>query len=199
MSSDQDQDPRPIPMWVGQWHSRDRICELLEVSARTIQRRVQDGAIERRRLADDTRSYRLVREHPWARRRLRELGDKGGRQRGGRQQTTGGDVASNSPAHMRSTTGATGGDTAQGVTGATAELEELRAQVAALADELAHARRRIAHLEARRAPRDATDASAAPASSNSPEQLAGWRRLALLILARVKALADWLHHHLEES
>lgn len=47
MSEDSADRGKAVPMWVRQWHEKQALADLLEVSGRTLQRRVKAGDIER--------------------------------------------------------------------------------------------------------------------------------------------------------
>lgn len=179
------QEDRMTPIWVRQWHGREQMAALLDVSIRTLQRRVQSGDIEAHEAPGQSSSYRLC-DTPWTHQQIaswalrQQGGDKGATEgrHVARQGATGGDREPNEPCNKRMTKGATGGDNI----------------VAATKTELDDVRARLEQLEQRVGTQDDTKTQREESSAEEPrEVLVWWRALIVSLLMKLKLWIDrWL-------
>jgi hypothetical protein len=146
-----DNHAKAVPLWVRQWHSREELAARFQVSVRTLHRHVNRGNIERRENLDGTSDYRPIL-NAWTLERLAQTarGDSGDTgdspvmtvvtTPGDRVGDTG-DRHTASPDSTGQVTVVTGGGDSgdmTAVTQVTASLEQLRGDLEANHEELAH-------------------------------------------------------------
>lgn len=176
------QEDRMTPIWVRQWHGREQMAALLDVSIRTLQRRVRSGDIEVHEVPGQSSSYRLC-DTPWTHQQIatwalrQQGGDKGATEgrHVARQGATGGDRGSSEACNKRVVTGATGGDNI----------------VAATKTELDDVRSRLERLEQRMGTQDNPKTQREESSTEEPQEaFVWWRVLIVSLLMRLKLWID---------
>lgn len=222
-----DNHAKAVPLWVRQWHSREELAARFQVSVRTLHRHVNRGNIERRENLDGTSDYRPIL-NAWTLERLAQTvrGDSGdtGDSPVMTEVTTPGDRAGDtgdrhtaSPDSTGQVTVVTGGGDSGDmtvVTQVTASLEQLRGDLADVlerVEELEGEREVSDHgVEQDSSPDVTSDTESDAAISSGHDvadeergaqersELVWWRRLAVLILMRVKMLAEWLARRIDK-